>query len=377
ISIEILEKSIKNINLREKRNAEDETINLKYFSQQILTTIQTSEVCWVPCASFSSDNPKNLKYYKSNKCNGWIDECRYFTGPRDMGDARFCLSTDGRRMLLGVTTSFHQRYGMNPNDCQGGKSYVPKDGHCFCLCTCTANGRDKSEHNWYFSSREQKSDIANNKVVTGVRFVELKNVIYLQINEGVPGSKDARDWRPISNVSINYQYDDDDQDDNNDDDEDLIFLTYYRRTINLDEIFLPSDYLITGVRFAKADDVTLRLEVQGTKFDVNKNQFVLNSQKWFNSESNSNNETFNNTLWGPDLYGYETTNLSVKFRAGNLEEDFGKITYPLLYSPDIKTNKIHGLNSIRLCRIYFQGYETIIPQIALSKMLIRNLNNKN
>lgn len=69
----------------------DQTINLKYFSQQILTSIRTSEVCWVPCASFSSDNPRNFKYYKSNRCNGWVDECRYFTGPRDMGEARFCL----------------------------------------------------------------------------------------------------------------------------------------------------------------------------------------------------------------------------------------------------------------------------------------------
>lgn len=78
--------------------------------------------------------------------------------------------------------------------------------------------------------------------------MESNNVIYLQINEGIPGSKDTRAWRPISNVSIDNQYDDDDQDDNNDD-EDLISLTYYRRTLNLDEIFLPSDYVITGKFF--------------------------------------------------------------------------------------------------------------------------------
>lgn len=132
------------------------------------------------------------------------------------------------------------------------------------------------------------------------------------------------------------------------------------------------------MRFVKADDVTLRLEVQGTKFDLNKNQFVLNSQKWFNSESNSNNKTFNNnTLWGPDLYGYEKTDLPVKFRAGTLNEDFGKTTHPLLWSLDVKTIKTHGLNSIRLCRVYYEGHETIIPQIASSKMVIRNLNNKN
>ena len=59
--------------------------------------------------------------------------------------------------------------------------------HCsYCLCLCDATGPESDR---YWSLLPQESDIENNKVVTGLRFVKRNRVIHLEIEQATARSE--------------------------------------------------------------------------------------------------------------------------------------------------------------------------------------------
>ncbi|XP_075978437.1 uncharacterized protein LOC142978054 isoform X3 [Anticarsia gemmatalis] len=149
--------------------------------------------------------------------------------------------------------------------------------HCsYCMCLC--DDPSFSSHR-YFSLRPTVSDVANNKVVTGVRLVKVGRVFHLQIHQGtlvergfVESSEEVKvvAFDP-SNSGVA-------------DGVDYHKLTYERRAIDLDELESPSGSVLTGVRF-RMIGAHLHFEIQSTPFNYTTGRMFPEKSQWISNDN--------------------------------------------------------------------------------------------
>lgn len=145
-------------------------------------------------------------------------------------------------------------------------------------------------------------EFINIRVVTGVKFTAKDKMIHIQIQQGVlqkNGGIDqaSEEWIPLENfVYLSNVTDGGFLLKNGDDYEtltrgtDFTFISTEQKTVNLDDITVPYEYVITGVRLSHQVDGQpvghVQLKVRATKFNYSSGVLdqAPESTKWFSAE---------------------------------------------------------------------------------------------
>ncbi|XP_063904379.1 uncharacterized protein LOC135123544 [Zophobas morio] len=141
----------------------------------------------------------------------------------------------------------------------------------YCYCLCEEGPKFFSER--YINMRLVKSNITDNKVVTGLRFVKTHGIIHLQIQEGriLPHGQiniDSVRWIPVEDYNvINKTYEDD---------KDYYTLKWEQREFDLVDIFAKEGSVVTGVAFEKFNG-RLHLNVLTNPYNFKTGSLGLNT----------------------------------------------------------------------------------------------------
>ncbi|KAK0182827.1 hypothetical protein PV327_000921 [Microctonus hyperodae] len=312
------------------------------------------------CETFKTIQNKRPKTYNGvadMQCYGWIDSCQSI---RDditrKHPAIYCFSERYKR-LTWVRDGNSTQYGYETRKCKKTKlqsdnaTKSKKDINNTCLCKCTrkSDNPESNTTNWAFSLQPQISNIENNKVVTGVRIANHSKMIYLEIKERRIGSYEDDNWKPPVSLKDLKR------------DVDYIFLRPDSRSINLDVIFLPDNYVVTGVKFSKIRVAyaekrgwALRLKVQGTQIDWATKKLLTNTSTWFDSDTFAESSTdHKQKRYGISMQRLDPSspmhdhdkvyesNTYVEFTTTELIRDLGRFTIPYMNTSPIqaRTNK--------------------------------------
>ncbi|XP_054008089.1 uncharacterized protein LOC128892046 isoform X1 [Hylaeus anthracinus] len=198
---------------------------------------------------------------KQRQCNGKILECEYVDS--DMWVCSSDRNYDRRYERVQYENGIV--YGQK-GYCKNGYTKVESwwrwlFWHCsYCFCYCDDHTA-KSDR--YVSLQSVHSDVANNKVITGIAFKKVNQVIHIEIQEGelLPRgniNKTTVSWKPIEAFNI--------LDKNVKNGIDYHTLAWEERGLDLDDLVPAQDHLLTGVRFRKLGS-HLNLEIKVSPFD--------------------------------------------------------------------------------------------------------------
>ncbi|CAL7947528.1 unnamed protein product [Xylocopa violacea] len=237
---------------------------------------------------------KNQYCSQQRKCNGRILKCEYIDS--DMWICPSSQNSDRRYEYIEYENG--QVFGQK-GSCKNGKTKVDSwwrwlFWHCsYCFCYCDDNNMNSDR---YFSLRKVVSDIANNKVVTGVRFKKVNQIMHIQIQEGelMPRgniNKSTVQWKPIEAFNI--------LDSNVTDGVDYHTLSWEKRGLDLDDLTLDKNYLLTGLKFRTIGS-RLNLEVRMTSFNFTTGKLIrpLERSFWISHDKTAREEL---ALTRPDI----------------------------------------------------------------------------
>ncbi|XP_062125596.1 uncharacterized protein LOC133838489 [Drosophila sulfurigaster albostrigata] len=137
-------------------------------------------------------------------CSGRIHDCQFIES-----DLSVCQSPESsNRRYDYIQYSNGPRFGerekcwRDVNNVESWRRLFYKCSYCFCLCDEPGPRSDR-----YFNLRPVVSDVWDNKVVTGVRFVKKNRIIHLQIQQGqlLPRgaiNESTVEWKPIDDYKI-------------------------------------------------------------------------------------------------------------------------------------------------------------------------------
>uniref|UniRef100_A0A1Y1N5R8 Uncharacterized protein n=1 Tax=Photinus pyralis TaxID=7054 RepID=A0A1Y1N5R8_PHOPY len=227
-----------------------------------------SETCAEYTYTKSHSCYKNLYCRQQRRCNGKIINCRYIDS-----DMWVCPADSVTNRRYEYIEYENGRVLGRKQGCQKGTVKVDSwwrwlFWHCsYCFCLCDEQGVYSDR---YFNMRSAVADIANNRVVTGLRFTKKNRIIHLQIQEGklLPhGGIDSSTirWVPVEDYKITDRYIYNGQD--------YHTLTWEQRSIDLDDLIADDQHVMTGVRFKKIG-THLNFEIYITPFDFEKGQLL-------------------------------------------------------------------------------------------------------
>ncbi|XP_063990138.1 uncharacterized protein LOC135169249 [Diachasmimorpha longicaudata] len=209
----------------------------------------------------------NSKYYCDSKshfclvpehhrCYGRIWQCKSY----ERIDA--CQDKHGPRRYRWVFLNQH-RQRERIFDCPDDEriTLLTEDKKQPCLCQCLENTVDSmSTH--LISLQPVESDVENNMVITGIKFVIKHGILQFQIQQGElkpHWNIDTAEWKPINDIGeeiraarlgINYNGKPPKVKENEDF---LVIKLGENNGINFDELEVPFGYVLTGVKFILAD----------------------------------------------------------------------------------------------------------------------------
>ncbi|KAJ9592425.1 hypothetical protein L9F63_015841, partial [Diploptera punctata] len=299
--------------------------------------------CWQSCAYYSDAKTHgcyyNLFCAKQRRCYGKIINCKYIDSYMSVCQA----DSRGYRRYNWIEYNNGKILGKK-DICQQSTTKVESwwrwiFWHCsYCFCLCDEQG-PKSDR--YFNLREVKADIANNKVVTGLRFVKVNRVIHLQIQEGgvLPRggiNMTSVRWRPVDNYTIpgSDVYNG----------KDYHTLSWEKRAIDLDDLVAPKGSVLTGMRF-QTWGTHLHLEIMVTS--LNFTAGTLNKQRgkstWLGNVNNLRKEL---ELNKPDVPTATPAGSVIDSRSGqhllfthtDIDADAAQSTVPFLDAQPVAPN---------------------------------------
>ncbi|KAK0168269.1 hypothetical protein PV327_002093 [Microctonus hyperodae] len=204
------------------------------------------------------------------------------------------------------------------------------------------------------STEPQISDIDNNMIVVGVKFINHDNVIHLQIKQRQISkngfNRTDSKWKPVDvgnnkkTIKINNE---------------KIFDS--QKILYLDDINIDSDYVVTGVKFhLSKDGKGFELRVHSTKYNYSTGQ-LEKAQKWFGpgdhpikdsdyqrerTEINLNNSSDSSIIknYYPDL----DSNKFIKFQHSLIKKGGGYHTIPYFDAQPVEVTPEFPLSGIGL-----------------------------
>ncbi|XP_057324694.1 uncharacterized protein LOC130667216 [Microplitis mediator] len=140
------------------------------------------------------------------------------------------------------------------------------------LCACDKQV-DQDTSIRTISLREHYTNSADNRVVTGIRFIVKNNIVAIRIREGrlVNGTIDPQTVKWIDDDGRHPEIG-----------PDTIKLSYDTRAFELDDIELPDEHLVTGVKFMVTYEKRISLAVRGSAmYNDKKNTFSSIHDEWY------------------------------------------------------------------------------------------------
>ncbi|XP_058127430.1 uncharacterized protein LOC131269123 [Anopheles coustani] len=253
--------------------------------------MNTDKTCWESCSHYQYGHEqhqcyKELYCAKQPKCAGRIYECEFIDS-----DMTICPAAPGsQRRYEYIEYENGELRGRKLSYCPYGTTQVQSwwrwlFWHCsYCFCLCDDAGRHSDR---YVSLRQSVSDIANNRVVTGLRFVKAKQVIHLIVQQGrlMPGGEiqnDTIEWVTPARFSP--------LDRGIRSEKDYHTLTYEKRAIDLDDIRVSAGYVLTGVRFRLLGS-HLNLEIRMTEMNFTSGTLIdLDKSIWIGNDDTERTE---------------------------------------------------------------------------------------
>ncbi|KAH0555029.1 hypothetical protein KQX54_014793 [Cotesia glomerata] len=228
--------------------------------------------------SENSNGTQSLKiteYCSAKPCHGRIHKCFV------KNSQEFCeLPPVGGRRYRWLLR--HPTEDMRKN-CPGRVVNIMTKNTCSdCFCQCSEEGAESTATRTV-SFLPQYADVKNNMVVSDVKLIKEDNVVQIKIEQAklLPQGKldeKTRAWVPVDiliyqqNVSEGAFW----ASRNNSrvplvKDVDYTFLNHEKRRLNLDDVLVDKDWVITGARFRNSEDggrtSAIQLEVFKTKYD--------------------------------------------------------------------------------------------------------------
>ncbi|XP_053678808.1 uncharacterized protein LOC128729178 [Anopheles nili] len=273
---------------------------------------------------------KELYCSQQTKCAGRIYECEYI---------------DSDMWICPAAAQSQRRYEYieyENGEVRGRKQHCPRGTtkvdswwrwlfwHCsYCFCLCDDAGRRSDR---YVSLAESVSDIENNRVVTGLRFVKVKQMMHLIVQEGelLPGGDIANgtlSWvtpKPFKHTDKHMR-----------DGIEYHMLSYERRAIDLDDLHVHPGYVLTGVRFRSlGTHVNLQIRMTEMNFTTGK---LIDPEKsiWFGDETANRTEITLRYLDVPTLSPSKSVPVStsgqyLRFGPSGGRADAAQTTIPFL-----------------------------------------------
>ncbi|KAF0293889.1 hypothetical protein FJT64_008376 [Amphibalanus amphitrite] len=216
---------------------------------------------------------------------------------------------------------------------------------CFCLCD------EDTDSARYFSLLPATADVAQNKIVTGVRLVKLDNVFYIQLEQAEAAAdgyvnSSTTQWQPIARRI-----------DTNRDEEgrDYVRLSYSQRSVLLQELRGQGNQVLTGAAFHMVGGhLTVRAQVTNIS---ETGALVAFSSGWLDGRrpaagvprlklrSGPVPSTHSAAPSWPDSWpGMQT----VQFEASNLDADAAQSTLPFLDTQPVAPRPAGWLSGLGL-----------------------------
>ncbi|XP_055846635.1 uncharacterized protein LOC129912439 isoform X1 [Episyrphus balteatus] len=311
--------------------------------------LNPEETCRENCQFYEATKSygcfKNLYCAKQQRCSGRLLNCGYVDS-----DMWICPSpSNSTRRYEYIEYESGRTLGLK-NYCSRGSTKVDSwwryiFWHCsYCFCICDEQGI-KSDR--YFNLRETVSNIDDNKVVTGLRFVKHKRVFHIQIQEGqlLPRgnvNQSTLSWKPVEDyqifdrgVSNGYDYH---------------TLGWDKRAIDLDDIEGDDvSHVVTGIRF-RVVGAHLNLEARLSEYNFENGKLVnpKTSSFW---KSNDNTDVSGErreqiSLKDPDVptrtlvQSLPTSrhNQYVEFTHTSMDRDAAQTTVPFIDIQEVTSN---------------------------------------
>jgi len=279
----------------------------------------------------------------TSRCNGTIYNCD-FVGE----DLAACASTqkpDTRRYefiryVKGKTLGKYDAC-LQTAQVESWTRWFVQCSNCFCYCDEQSHLSDR-----FFSLHDVTSNIADNRIVTGISITKRNRMIQFIIAESTllpygkvtvsPANPNIAD----SNANSNFRFVAHEEFDINEagiqNGIDYHTLTYDHRTIDLDTVIAPPDSLVTGVRFHVTNDKRLTLQIRATKFNYETGKLEkLDESVWISSATNQKTKL---DVKRPDAPIRQPnpsepdwrSNLYVEFGPTDRDKDAAQLTVPFL-----------------------------------------------
>ncbi|XP_015120640.1 uncharacterized protein LOC107043599 [Diachasma alloeum] len=315
-------------------------------------------------ACFKGDYEELGRKLGPHFCYGSVRDCMFKRSPVSV-----CMENEGdtnsRRRYHWFMDGLDKVYGKNNQGCPGKLRTFDEWWRYFtyceiCVCTCI---EDSYEGNVlkFVSLREVVSNVTDNMIVTGLQLVNTGSIIQLKIQTSrlAPGGTVAprsSSWQKSEDLSysqtesvkrrkyvffessVNIL----------EPEKDIAIFTEANRAINLDALHVPTDSLITGVRFSRKSEERgkpIQLEIRATRFDYNSGKLLdIDASRWITADDMKstldaykserkqiqNQKDTENPLETPPTIPIFEPNRWVQLEKTSLEKDAGQTVVPLL-----------------------------------------------
>ncbi|XP_031627540.1 uncharacterized protein LOC116343553 [Contarinia nasturtii] len=299
----------------------------------------------------------NYLDHNKTRCLGTIRDCDYF-GPM------FSICPNENDLDINRRINFVQFASGKilgeeklPCDFFDAKPFMSWLTTCrYCFCYCDAPGPRSDRH---FSLRDVISNVAENKVISGIRIMKKNGIIHLEASERTLLPKNELDPNTKSIVSNNnFTINDPNVVENTD----YFTMTYDNRILNLDTIVAKGDEIVTGVRFRVAAG-SVYLEVRFTYYDEVTGKLDLTTDSEWKMNLNTNRTTISTEhsdvptkLQTQSIaMGSDDTD-AVRFVPTSWVKDMAQSTVPFIDSNLIEPSELAPLSGVGIFYKYQKGY---------------------
>ncbi|KAL5276193.1 hypothetical protein ACFFRR_001797 [Megaselia abdita] len=302
---------------------------------------------------------KELFCSRQPKCSGKLLDCQYVDSDMWICPSQFLTN----RRYDYIEYESGRTLGRKGH-CTRGRTKVDSwwrylFWHCsYCFCICDEKG-PKSDR--YFNLRETISDIDNNMVISGIRFIKVNRVFHLRIQEGqllprgMVNSSSLR-WKPVDS----YQIFDRDVVDG----KDYHTLDHIKRIVDLDDVKADDPtHVVTGVRF-RVVGTHLNLEARLCEYDFVSGKLISprTTTYWKSNDNNENSQEKRTevTLRRPDIpisspaksLPTSRHNQFIKFTYTDMDKDAAQTTVPFIDIQEVTSKPPVPLSGVG---IYHKG----------------------
>ncbi|XP_017050011.2 uncharacterized protein LOC108094100 [Drosophila ficusphila] len=313
--------------------------------------------CLQGCSSYKTAKSEgcfeNKFCAEQPKCSGGVHDCRSVESDMEICQAP---STSNRRYEYIKYES--GRVQGKIGSCRGRLStakswqrWFVKCSYCVCLCDEPSEKSDR-----YFNLRPVIADVDNNRVVTGLRFVKHNRVFHLQIEEGQllplgaikPSSVQ---WKQLDSYSV--------LDDNVTMGIDFHMLSYEKRSIDLDELKVDNNSVVTGLRF-KVVGGHLQLQALFSKVDFLSGKLIepKSASYWISGDNKHQRNKLTladaavPTQSSQQSIPHPSDNQFIEFTNSDFYQDAAQSTVPFIDIQEVISEPPVPLSGIGL---YFKG----------------------